>query len=86
VSILSFFRRQLHKLPSGDGVNLVTQQAYGHWYVVYDDGKQKSQRFYYKSAKRYAKIRGGKVKYSETRSIDEKDRYAPIRLDPKATP
>ena len=56
-------KRHFHKWPDSAGL-LSTQQAYGKWYVLYSNG-ERSQRFYYRTAKDYAKMFGGEVFHIE---------------------
>ena len=54
------FVRQLDKMPVSNGGLIGNQDRTGKWRVVYPDG-QRSQRFYYDTAKAYAGMFDGKV-------------------------
>jgi hypothetical protein len=69
--IVRAFVRQLDKIPGSNGGLIGNQNRTGKWRVVYPDG-QRSQRFYYDTAKAYAKMFDGKVTHARYESANDK--------------
>jgi hypothetical protein len=67
MKILSSFgrwlRRQWHKIPGGTRLRYISEEQ-GHWRVLYPDGNR-TTRMFYREAKNYAEIFGGKVIHDE---------------------
>lgn len=61
MTMVKWLRKQLHKLETG---NSLVQWGNGHWYVQYNE-TERSCTMYYNTAKVYAEVFGGEVKYYE---------------------